>query len=99
MTKIISNLYTGVMIGMLKKEKLLSQRNNVKSRIQYTSVLFVTSTSGGVLVNVGYRWICVTCKNGNRNMFYEGETVRSARIQGVEHVKDCERQKRTKVFF
>ena len=45
--------------------------------------------------NVGYRWICNTCKNNDKMKVYEGETSRSARLRGKEHVnsyrrKDCD---------
>ena len=36
--------------------------------------------------NVGYRWVCLTCKSRNLDKIYEGESSRSARIRGAEHV-------------
>ena len=36
--------------------------------------------------NVGYRWICQTCKNRNKTRVYEGESSRSARLRGKEHL-------------
>ena len=49
--------------------------------------------------NVGYRWGCVTCKKNNKNIFYEGETGRSARIRGAEHVKDFMKNREKSVFL
>ena len=40
--------------------------------------------------NVGYRWICNTCKN--KDKMYEGETSRSARFRGKEHVNSYRRK-------
>ena len=36
--------------------------------------------------NVGYQWRCKTCRDRNINKVYEGESSRSARIRGAEHV-------------
>ena len=49
--------------------------------------------------NVGYRWGCVTCKKNDKNIFYEGETGRSARIRGAEHVKDFMKNREKSVFL
>lgn len=49
--------------------------------------------------NVGYRWLCVTCKNMNKNKFYEGETGRSARIRGAEHISDFENKREKSVLL
>ena len=43
--------------------------------------------------NVGYRFNCETCKNKGKVMVYEGETARSARIRGAEHMRDLRRKK------
>ena len=49
--------------------------------------------------NIGYRWTCLTCKDKNILKVYEGETGRSARIRGAEHVKDLEGKKHKSVLF
>ena len=49
--------------------------------------------------NIGYRWLCLTCKERNITKVYEGETGRSARIRGAEHVKDLEKKKEKSVLF
>ena len=36
--------------------------------------------------NVGYKWQCVTCQENNVVKVYEGETARSARLRGAEHL-------------
>ena len=48
--------------------------------------------------NVGYRWLCVICKDRNINKVYEGETGRSAWIQEAEHLDDFRKQQE-KVYF
>ena len=49
--------------------------------------------------NVGYRWVCQTCKDRNKNKYYEGETGRSARIRGAEHLKDFEKNREKSVLL
>ena len=49
--------------------------------------------------NVGYRWQCLKCKERNKIKMYEGETGRSARIRGLEHVKDLEKKRQNSVLF
>ena len=48
---------------------------------------------------MGYRWRCLTCKEKDIVKVYEGETGRSARIRGTEHVKDFEKKKEKSVLF
>ena len=48
---------------------------------------------------MGYRWRCLTCKEKDITKVYEGETGRSARIRGTEHVKDFEKKKEKSVLF
>ena len=154
----------------LKSKKKLNWWNNTAAKVQYTSVLFVTPTPGGVLAkelrkreeelnknnqerikieekgglklkdilglknpfkkshcaekscplctksqfidvlptevkipcnsnNVGYRWLCVTCKERDITKVYEGETGRSARIRGAEHLRDLEKQREKSVLY
>jgi hypothetical protein len=49
--------------------------------------------------NIGYRWICLTCKERNKVKVYEGETGRSARTRGAEHLKELEKKKEKSVLF
>jgi hypothetical protein len=49
--------------------------------------------------NVGYRWLCMTCKDREIIKVYEGETGRSARIRGAEHLREFEKQKQKSVLF
>ena len=42
--------------------------------------------------NVGYRWRCMTCKERDIVSVYEGETGRSARTRGAEHLKELEKK-------
>ena len=37
--------------------------------------------------NVCYRWTCVVCKEQDKVKVYEGESSRSARLRGAEHLK------------
>ena len=49
--------------------------------------------------NVGYRWVCHTCEVRNKTKVYEGETARSARLRGIEHVKQLEGKKKDSVLY
>ena len=49
--------------------------------------------------NIGYRWQCWTCEERNLTRVYEGETGRSARVRGLEHVKDFEKKKKNSALF
>ena len=49
--------------------------------------------------NVGYRWRCMTCSDRNISKVYEGETGRSARTRGAEHLKELEKRKEKSVLF
>ena len=49
--------------------------------------------------NVGYRWRCMTCSERNTVKVYEGETGRSARTRGSEHLKGLEKQRPKSVLY
>ena len=49
--------------------------------------------------NVGYRWRCVTCQERNVTKIYEGETGRSARVRGAEHVSELRRKVDKSVLY
>ena len=38
--------------------------------------------------NVGYELVCDTCRDRGKDKIYEGETARSARVRGAEHVNN-----------
>ena len=49
--------------------------------------------------NVGYRWLCLTCKERDIVKVYEGETGRSARLRGGEHLKDLEKNREKSILY
>ena len=49
--------------------------------------------------NVGYRWSCNTCRNRSKMKVYEGETSRSARLRGKEHVDAYRRKNSDSVLY
>ena len=49
--------------------------------------------------NVGYRWVCQTCEVQNKTKVYEGETARSGRLRGIEHLKQFEGKKTDSVLY
>ena len=49
--------------------------------------------------NVGYRLNCDTCRDRGAVKVYEGETSRSARIRGIEHLRDYRKGKTDSSLF
>ena len=49
--------------------------------------------------NVGYRWRCVNCQAADMEKVYEGESGRSARIRGREHVSDLEKKRENSALY
>ena len=49
--------------------------------------------------NVGYRWTCLKCKEMDRVKVYEGETGRSARIRGGEHLRDLDNKREKSALY
>ena len=43
--------------------------------------------------NVGYRLVCETCEDNGFPLVYEGETARSARTRGAEHMRDFNKER------
>ena len=65
---------------------------------------FVEASSEEVKVacntsNVGYKWQCMTCTENDTVKVYEGETGRSARLRGAEHLKQLEKKSEKSVLF
>jgi hypothetical protein len=97
--------------GGLKIKDILGSKNPFKKShcVQKTCPLCTESESIDVVStdvkipcntnNVGYRWLCITCKERDITKVYEGETGRSARIRGAEHLKDLEKKREKSVLF
>ena len=95
----------------MKLKDMLGSKNPFKKSqcIQKTCPLcteseFVNVNSTDIQIqcntnNVGYRWRCITCREKNITKVYEGETGRSARIRGAEHLKDLEKKRETGVLY
>ena len=49
--------------------------------------------------NVGYQLLCNTCSDRGNPKVYEGETARSARIRGVEHLRGFKGEKSDNVLY
>ena len=49
--------------------------------------------------NIGYRWRCLKCKDNESVKVYEGESGRSARVRGLEHLKDLEKKRQKSVLY
>ena len=49
--------------------------------------------------NIGYRWLCITCQERNITKVYEGETARSARVRGTEHIKALKSKNKGSVLY
>ena len=49
--------------------------------------------------NIGYRWRCLNCQAKETVKVYEGESGRSARVRGQEHLRDLEKERPKSVLF
>ena len=49
--------------------------------------------------NMGYRWHCLLCQERNKVKVYEGESGRSARIRGAEHLDELNKKKSKSVLY
>jgi hypothetical protein len=49
--------------------------------------------------NIGYKLECDTCLDRGQIRIYEGESSRSARIRGTEHLADLENKRPKSVLF
>jgi hypothetical protein len=49
--------------------------------------------------NVGYSCVCNTCKVRDKLRVYEGETSRSARLRGIEHIKSFNHKRADSVLL
>ena len=85
--------------GGLKLKDMLGTKNNVKNskcnekscplcnKSQFVEPSTDENQISCITNNVGYRWVCLTCEERGKVAVYEGETSRSARIRGAEHLK------------
>ena len=46
-----------------------------------------------------YKWHCLTCRERNKVKVYEGESGRSARIRGAEHLDELNKKKSKSVLY
>ena len=49
--------------------------------------------------NVGYWWHCLICRQENKTKVDEGESSRSARIRGLEHLSELEKKNEKSVLY
>ena len=97
--------------GGLKIKNVLCAKNPFrKSKCQLKTCplcadsKFVEGSSDEVKIacntnNVGYKWQCLTCREDDTVKVYEGETGRSARLRGAEHLKQLEKKSEKSVLF
>ena len=80
--------------GGLKIAELLTQKNPFKNEKCNEKLCPLCQDENGSKKskiicntnNVGYRWTCEMCKSKEIKRVYEGETARSARLRGKEHL-------------
>ena len=49
--------------------------------------------------NIGYRWTCQNCKNDDKKRVYEGESSRSARLRGKEHLQGYKNKNESNMLY
>ena len=97
--------------GGLKIKDILSSKNSVKNSKCSKETCPLCKDSTFVKVNpeknqlpcnsnnVGYRWRCLNCQENETVKVYEGESGRSARVRGQEHLKDLEKKRHKSVLY
>ena len=93
--------------GGLKIEELLTQKNPFKKdKCDETQCPLCQDENGSKKTkiicntnNVGYRWTCEMCKSKEINRVYEGETSRSARLRGKEHLAGFKNKKESNMLY
>ena len=79
--------------GTKMKDILVVKNPFPKATCEKKKCLLCTNISNQVKIpcnssNVGYRLVCETCQDRGLNKVYEGETARSARVRGAEHLSN-----------
>ena len=95
--------------GGLKVKDILNVKNSVNKCSKQACPLCTDSTFVKVnpeknqlpcnTTNIGYRWHCLNCQEKETVKVYEGESGRSARIRGQEHLKDLEKKRLKSVLY
>ena len=95
--------------GGLKVKDILNVKNSVNKCSKQACPLCTDSTFVKVnpeknrlpcnTNNIGYRWHCLNCQEKETVKVYEGESGRSARIRGQEHLKDLEKKRLKSVLY
>jgi hypothetical protein len=91
--------------GGLKMENILTNKNPFKNENCNEKLCPLCKNNSKEQVipcntnNVGYRWSCKTCKDRKITKVYEGESSRSARIRGREHLRDLKNKKEKSVLY
>ena len=82
--------------GGIKMESILTNKNPFKSEKCDKKECPLCKNDSKIPCNtnnIGYRWTCKTCRDRKIKKVYEGESSRSARIRGAEHLRDYENKK------
>ena len=91
--------------GGLKVENILTKKDPVekqKCTVKMCPICKNETKKLNVMCNsnnIGYRWVCCTCEGNNKTKVYEGETSRSARLRGIEHVNQLAGKKSDSVLY
>ena len=87
--------------GGVKVEQMLAQKNPFKKErcVENDCPLCKNINTDNKKIkalctsnNVGYRWICENCRKNEIKQIYEGESSRSARLRGKEHLRGLKNQ-------
>ena len=88
--------------GGIEMESILTNKNPFKSKKCDKEVCPLCKNGSKIPCNtnnIGYRWTCKTCRDRKITKVYEGESSRSARIRGAEHLRDYENKKEKSVLY
>ena len=81
--------------NLLKKEKCSEKQCALCKNIDANEEIKIYCNTN----NVGYRWTCENCSKKNIKRVYEGESSRSARLRGKEHLKGFQNKKEENMLY
>ena len=93
--------------GGVKIEELLTKKNPFKkSKCGETKCPLCMSKNPDETIeilcntnNIGYRWTCQNCEKLNKKRVYEGESSRSARLRGKEHLQGYKNKNEANMLY
>lgn len=97
--KIVEEGGTKVKDMLVKKNPFPNKNCEVKKCLMCTSEIPDKPNIPCNSENVGYKLVCETCKSRGVTKVYDGETSRSARIRGAEHLRNFKNEREDSAMY